>query len=95
MTQLPAATSEQLNGMANVIFARLAAQLNSSLLHGATIALHLPLAVLYGREHPKLSGGPGADARGLRGPKNERRQPSHPGQRRGRATTSRSSNRLQ
>ena len=67
MTQLPAATSKQLIGMANVIFARLAAQLNSSLLHGATIAPHLPLAVVYGREHPKLSGGPGVDATGLRG----------------------------
>ena len=65
MTQLPAATSKQLSGMANVIFARLAAQLNSSLLQGATIAPHRPLAVVYGREHPKLSGGPGVDATGL------------------------------
>ena len=67
----------------------------SSLLHGATISLHLPLAVVYGREHPKLSGGPGVDATGLPGPKNDRRRTSHPCQRRGRATTSRSSDRLQ
>ena len=66
-----------------------------SLLHGATILLHLVLAVVYGREHSKVSGGPGADTTALRGPKTNRRRPSHTGQRRGGATNSRSSDRLQ
>ena len=66
-----------------------------SLLHGVTISLQLLPAVVNGREHAKLSGGPGADATALRCPKTDWRRPSHTGQRRGRATTSRSSDRLQ
>ena len=66
----------------------------SSLLHKATISLRLALAVVYGRGHPKLSGGPGADTTARHGPKNDRRRPSHPDQRRDRVTTSRSSDRL-
>ena len=97
MTQpaIAVATGHRNGGCHVRLLGRSALHSERSLIHGVTISLQLLLPVVYGREYPKKSGGPGADATALRGPMTERRRPSHTGQRRGRATTSRSSDRLQ
>ena len=68
MTQLAiaVATGHRNGGCHFRLLGRSAQHSERSLLHGVTISLQLLLAVVYGREHPKLSGGPGADATALR-----------------------------
>ena len=59
MTQLAVATGHR-NGQCHFrLLSRSAQHTLRSLLHGVTFSLLLLLAVVYGREHPKLSGGLG------------------------------------